>query len=152
MLPSRFPFPALLVGFLALVLSGCSTWKPSPALDPTAAGAFEPIEGRARITLTDGEQFEVQDMRVDGDTLHAVRVTRIPQESTRDLPKYRREPMSVPVKQVVRVEGREFSAWRTGVAVGVAALIATIAAYAAAASSWSGSWGSSGSGGWIPGQ
>ena len=111
---TRYRYRAVLLLFLLLNLTACSTWQ---SIGPVSPGRFIELEqpDRVRVLMQNGTQVELEEPSVEGDELVAPGV-------------------SMPLADILLLEVREFSMDRTvllavGVAAGVSvAAVAVVAA------------------------
>ena len=94
----------VLAASLALALVSCSSWGPPL---PRSRLTADKGPSRARVTLADGRQFEVQHPKVLRDTLFGDTL------SLRNLDRMAHVQVSIPVDRVRSVSASQFSAGKT---------------------------------------
>ena len=111
---TRYRARAVLLLFLLLNLTACTSWQPAATPSPTQFVEVEQPD-RVRVTVRDGTESVLEEPSVEGDEL----VGSVEEASVR-----------VPFGDIVRFEVRRFSVGRTvmWVAVGVGAYVAAFVA------------------------
>ena len=111
---TRYRLRAVLLLFLLLNLTACSTWQ---SVGPVSPSQFIEAEqpDRVRVTVRDGTESVLEEPSVEGDEL----VGSVEEASVR-----------VPFGDIFRFEARRFSTVRTLGAVVGGAVLTTVAIYA----------------------
>jgi len=107
---TRYRARAVLLLFLLLNLTACTSWQPAATPSPTQFVEVEQPD-RVRVTVRDGTELVLEEPSVEGDEL----LGTVEEASVR-----------VPFGDIFRLEVRRFSVGQTvmWVAVGVAAYVA----------------------------
>jgi len=114
---------------LLIVGAACTTWHTESLSPQDLVAAKHP--SRVRVGLVSGDRLVIRDRRVVADTLLGIDVTGVRKGPLWPLvPAGRGTPIGLPISQVRAIATRQFSALKTGIAVGGS--VAFVIAFAAA--------------------